>query len=624
MAAGRFGVPAPPFVPPPAPDPRWAPASGPEPAEPPAAAPPFPDAASTAPAGRPAVPERPGGRSTERLLSAAFAVLGTVITLVGVTYLVVLGVRSGVFGPVPRTASLVVLSAVLLAAAARVRARSGTGAAAVSLAGVGLTGLHLALLAATAVYEWLPAVPGLLLAVALALAGLEIAHRWCSQALAVTGITAVCLLVPFVGAAEDVALMSAHVLVLAVGCGRVLLLRPGRVGLTSVVLTCTWLYAAATAVAGGPSGLSVLVPLAAAVAVWAWVAVQVRRTGAHHLVVAVPVFALPVLALVEFGQERGDLFVLGVLLSLAVALATSAFPTGRGARALSAPVRTTFLAVAAAFVLVATLLVAAAPYAVVILLGQALVLDVVTHVSRTRTALFTSLGFGVVALGELLARVEPGRLVSPSALAAGAAWPDVVSAVLRAARGAGGLHGGCPPPRPRGGAALARRVGAGPRHRLVRHGGRGGPRLRAAAHPKRCGGRLPRRAPRHHARPRGAGVLAAGGLPLPQPRRRGARRGTGHHGRGGGQGPGGRQRPRRHRAGRRLPGGGADVAGPRGPLRPAAEHLPGPGARRLRIPAGHGEGAVTRWSPPLRPASAPSGTRTPNPLIKSQLLCQLS
>ena len=39
---------------------------------------------------------------------------------------------------------------------------------------------------------------------------------------------------------------------------------------------------------------------------------------------------------------------------------------------------------------------------------------------------------------------------------------------------------------------------------------------------------------------------------------------------------------------------------------------------------GKDEAAPSRRTKPLVDRSAPSGTRTPNPLIKSQLLCQLS
>ena len=66
----------------------------------------------------------------------------------------------------------------------------------------------------------------------------------------------------------------------------------------------------------------------------------------------------------------------------------------------------------------------------------------------------------------------------------------------------------------------------------------------------------------------------------------------------------------------RRPAGSAAVSG-------RAGRLPGPGQRPPRSP-----GCLGRRSPGLYAADlhvgAPSGTRTPNPLIKSQLLCQLS
>ena len=57
-----------------------------------------------------------------------------------------------------------------------------------------------------------------------------------------------------------------------------------------------------------------------------------------------------------------------------------------------------------------------------------------------------------------------------------------------------------------------------------------------------------------------------------------------------------------------------------GPPTGAAEHLFA-GSRRPE--SRNDEAAPSGWTGPLR-VGAPSGTRTPNPLIKSQLLCQLS
>ncbi|GAB7193312.1 DUF2339 domain-containing protein [Kineococcus sp. NUM-3379] len=423
-AAPRADPPAPAAVPSPAPTAVLHPPV-PAPQAPPQAQPYAPP-----PRGR-REPRPSTGADRERLLSRLFAAVGTVITLVGVTYLVVLGVRHGVFGPVPRTVSLAVLSLGLLAAGARVRTRAGTGAGAVSLAAVGLTGLYLTLVATTAVYGWLHPVPGLLAAVALALAGLEVARRWSSEALGVVAVTAVCALVPFVAGLEGLHLVGAHVLVLALGCARVLRARPRWRTLHVAVLALLWLHTTSAAPLAGlePRGAVLAVTLAAPVLVWAWALLGSRDPRQdRYLAVAAAVYAVPVFTLVQI--QGGDRFVVAVLAPLSVLLAAAALLTGRGRRPAGVAVRTTLWAVAASFVLAMTLHLVAAPYAVAFLLGQALALDALSHVSRTRTAFVTSLAFGLVALTQLLARVLPTDLVDPSALAGTASWPDVLSAVL--------------------------------------------------------------------------------------------------------------------------------------------------------------------------------------------------
>lgn len=116
------------------------------------------------------------------------AVAGSVITLLGVVLLLVLAVQNGHLGPVPRVIGGAVLAAGLIGVGVLLRKRQGKNIGAVALVATGTAGLYLDVVAATAFYGWLPVWAGLLLGLAIAAAGLVLAHRWDSEALAVLAV----------------------------------------------------------------------------------------------------------------------------------------------------------------------------------------------------------------------------------------------------------------------------------------------------------------------------------------------------------------------------------------------------------------------------------------------------
>jgi uncharacterized membrane protein len=173
--------------------------------------------------------ERPGAVS--RVLGA----IGAVVTLIGVAMLLAIAIAAGIFGPVPRVVSGALLAAGLLAAGAVVRRRSPDSPGAAALAATGLAAAYLTLLAATAVYGFVPDSVGLVLAALLAAGGFVLARAWGSELLAILAAAPAALLAPFVSGIDSVATI-AFVALLLVGSAFAHLGRQWR-----------WLYLARTA-----------------------------------------------------------------------------------------------------------------------------------------------------------------------------------------------------------------------------------------------------------------------------------------------------------------------------------------------------------------------------------------
>ncbi|WP_149359249.1 DUF2339 domain-containing protein [Lolliginicoccus suaedae] len=171
---------------------------------------------------RPTIPGRPGQRdrspwwAREATLGRVLATAGTTITLIGVALLLALAIQSGLLGPAGRVVVGALLASGLLALALWRARRDEVNAGIVALAATGVAGLYLDLVAATALYELLPAVVGLAIAFAVALAGAWLAVAWDSRWLAHMVVLGAAGLAPFVGggaapavAAFLVALMAA-------------------------------------------------------------------------------------------------------------------------------------------------------------------------------------------------------------------------------------------------------------------------------------------------------------------------------------------------------------------------------------------------------------------------------
>lgn len=168
---------------------------------------PAPDGPPSAPAPAPASPlispvlvtARPPWWQREGAVARVLSAVGAGVLLIGVSFLLVLAVQNGYFGPVPRVVAGSVVALALLTIGAVVHRRQPGNAGAVALAGCGVAGGYLDVVAVSTIYAWVPPWLGLLLAAAVFAVGLVLSRRWASQVLAVIVVLGVVVLAPAVG-----------------------------------------------------------------------------------------------------------------------------------------------------------------------------------------------------------------------------------------------------------------------------------------------------------------------------------------------------------------------------------------------------------------------------------------
>jgi uncharacterized membrane protein len=132
----------------------------------------------------------------------ALAWAGGLVTVLGIVFFFVLAANRGWLGPEIRVALGALTSVTLFAAGFWVRRRFGSLYAAVAAAGAGISGAYATLLAATALYDFVPQRWALVAAAAIAAAGASAALVWRSQTLAGLGLLGA-ILVPVMVVFED-------------------------------------------------------------------------------------------------------------------------------------------------------------------------------------------------------------------------------------------------------------------------------------------------------------------------------------------------------------------------------------------------------------------------------------
>jgi len=196
-AAGLAERAKPAFPPPLAPSRPAAPPSSP-PARP---APPPPRPAP--PPRRPARPRRELDLDLSRFLGAfGLAVAGGVVTVLGIVFFFVLAANRGWIGPELRLAFGAAASAGVFAAGFWLRRRFGTTHAALAAVGAGIAGAYATLLAATALYGFVPELGALAAAAGIAAVATAVAFAWKEELVAALGLIGA-LLIPLMTLVEE-------------------------------------------------------------------------------------------------------------------------------------------------------------------------------------------------------------------------------------------------------------------------------------------------------------------------------------------------------------------------------------------------------------------------------------
>ena len=182
------------------------PSYAPQPYPPPPYGPP-----SYAPRPFPAPPATPAPSLGKRLSDAAerglvgrvLAAVGVAITLIGIVLLLVLAAQAGLLRPELRVAGGAVFAAALVGVGSRVGRRPEKRPGAVALIATGVAAALLDVLAATAIYGWLPESAALVAGALIGGGGLWSAHRWDSQALALMVSVPLLVFAPVVAGGVD-------------------------------------------------------------------------------------------------------------------------------------------------------------------------------------------------------------------------------------------------------------------------------------------------------------------------------------------------------------------------------------------------------------------------------------
>ncbi|AXN51310.1 DUF2339 domain-containing protein [Mycobacterium marinum] len=429
---------------------QWAPV-----APAPAAAPPRqyapPPPARPAPHGPPAPtpaaapvspPRRPAESTESGWIGKLLAVAGVAVTLTGVALLLVLAAQAGLLRPEIRVAGGTALSLALVGVAVRLRGRPGGRIGAIALAATGIATAYLDVIAATTIYQWVPAPAGLVLAALVGGAGLALARRWDSEHLGLLVLVPLIGLAPVLTRGADLLLVS-FMLALSAAALPVQLgkdwvwLHAARVAAPTVPLLIalvaagkhdnTWLLGAACGVA-------------AILAIVSGLIVLPGGKNAAALAVLTVVGTLPVLAAAVAVDRVFAALLAGTLAAalLAIVLVGSELPT-------------IFTRVLAAWSAISALVAVTVAFdghvEGPILLALAIVVAVAGR--HDRIALWAAAGFGIVGLGlhysyaplhALLTATVMPTSIAVSTLAASLLSIAFVVAMSRACAGIGGQN----------------------------------------------------------------------------------------------------------------------------------------------------------------------------------------
>ncbi|MFC3454738.1 DUF2339 domain-containing protein [Amycolatopsis speibonae] len=130
--------------------------------------------------------------------SRLLAWIGGAVTLLGIVLFLVLAIQRGWFGPLPRVIGGAVLGAALVGIGLRLHRTPAGRTGAFALAATGIGALYLDAIAATTLYEYLPAYAGLALGLLIVVGGLLLAVRWKSSLLAAAVVLGCVICAPII------------------------------------------------------------------------------------------------------------------------------------------------------------------------------------------------------------------------------------------------------------------------------------------------------------------------------------------------------------------------------------------------------------------------------------------
>ncbi len=374
-------------------------------------------------------PPRPRRERSDGWIGKLLAVAGVAVTLIGVVLLLVLAAQAGILRPEFRVAAGAALAASLVSAGWRLNGRSGGRVGSIALAATGIAAAYMDVVAVTAIYHWVPAPAGLVLASFVTGAGLTLSRRWDSQQLGLLVLVPLIVLAPIVTDGITLLLVG---FMLALSAASL----PVQIGRDWV-----WLHGARTAAASMPLLVALMVRhvdgrqdlwLACGCGVAALLAlvcaiVLLPGTSNRAAVALLTAAGVSPLLCVGWAVDRVVAALLIAALSaavLAIALLGDRLPGVPGVA------RQVFSALSAVAALIAVTVGFDGPVAGPVLLAMAAVTAVAGR--RDSVARWAAIGFAMVGAGVHLGVASLSTLWVPTGVSAATGVSTLVSSLLLA------------------------------------------------------------------------------------------------------------------------------------------------------------------------------------------------
>ncbi|WP_301120559.1 DUF2339 domain-containing protein [Mycolicibacterium fortuitum] len=408
------------------------PAAAPPPA--PAAAPaawPTTPATPAAPVDSPVVPARPvpayGSEHSEGWVGRALAVAGVAVTLTGVVLLLVLAAQAGILRPEFRVAAGAVLAAGLVCAGWWLSRRPAGRVGAIALAATGVAAAYIDVIAVTAIYDWVSAPLGLILAAAIGGGGLTLARRWKSEQLGLLVLVPLMALAPVVTDGVTLLLIG-FMLALSAAALPVQFGRDwtGLFGARIAAPTLPLLVALASASIDGRDDrvLALACAVAATLAVAGGLLVLRWSTRPAATAVLTAAGVLPLLC-VAAGVDR---LVAALMVAALSAALVAVVALGDRIPGVTVMVRQVWSVLAATAALIAVLVAFDGPVAGPVLSAMAAVVAVAGR--RQAVTRWIAIGLAMIGGGILLDIAGPEVLISATKMPAGLTVSSLIGSVL--------------------------------------------------------------------------------------------------------------------------------------------------------------------------------------------------